>query len=184
MSLKNLVNKTVVWGYDKGICHAQNSDKQLLKTVEEVGELYEGLMTNNREEVIDAIGDALVTQILFIECLTVKGGDYNTTPADLIDSASASAEPMSNFIETVTAELLATNVSIAVSKVASSYLKREQNKELLFTNIFDLCDMLSSAALQVGSTAEECLQVAYDVISKRTGNTVDGVFLKDAANDI
>lgn len=30
-----------------------------------------------------------------------------------------------------------------------------------------------------GWTIEECLQVAYDVISKRTGKMVDGVFVKD-----
>lgn len=30
-----------------------------------------------------------------------------------------------------------------------------------------------------GWTLEECLQVAYDVISKRTGKMVNGVFVKD-----
>ena len=30
-----------------------------------------------------------------------------------------------------------------------------------------------------GWTLEECLQHAYDVISKRTGEMVDGVFVKD-----
>ena len=30
-----------------------------------------------------------------------------------------------------------------------------------------------------GWTLEECLQVAYDVIAKRTGKMVDGVFVKD-----
>lgn len=30
-----------------------------------------------------------------------------------------------------------------------------------------------------GWTLEECLQVAYDVIAKRTGKMIDGVFVKD-----
>ena len=30
-----------------------------------------------------------------------------------------------------------------------------------------------------GFTLEECLQMAYDTISKRTGRIVDGVFVKD-----
>lgn len=34
-----------------------------------------------------------------------------------------------------------------------------------------------------GWTLEECLQVAYDVISKRTGKMVDGVFVKDGRNE-
>lgn len=34
-----------------------------------------------------------------------------------------------------------------------------------------------------GWTLEECLQVAYDVISKRTGKMVDGVFVKDRGGE-
>lgn len=34
-----------------------------------------------------------------------------------------------------------------------------------------------------GWTLEECLQVAYDVISKRTGKMVDGVFVKDGRGE-
>ncbi len=34
-------------------------------------------------------------------------------------------------------------------------------------------------AKQCGFSAEECLQAAYDVIKNRTGETVNGVFIKD-----
>jgi len=34
-----------------------------------------------------------------------------------------------------------------------------------------------------GWTLEECLQHAYDVISKRTGKMVDGVFVKDGRGE-
>ena len=34
-----------------------------------------------------------------------------------------------------------------------------------------------------GWTLEECLQVAYDVISKRTGKMVNGTFVKDRGGE-
>ena len=39
--------------------------------------------------------------------------------------------------------------------------------------------MLNDLAMYFGSTLEECLQIAYDVISKRTGQTINGQFYKD-----
>jgi NTP pyrophosphatase (non-canonical NTP hydrolase) len=38
-------------------------------------------------------------------------------------------------------------------------------------------------ASMYGWTLEECLQAAYDVISKRTGKMVDGVFVKDGRGE-
>lgn len=35
-----------------------------------------------------------------------------------------------------------------------------------------------------GMTTQQCLQAAYDVISKRTGEMVDGTFVKDIPADI
>ena len=39
--------------------------------------------------------------------------------------------------------------------------------------------MLNDLAMYFGSTLEECLQIAYNVISKRTGQTINGQFYKD-----
>ena len=39
--------------------------------------------------------------------------------------------------------------------------------------------MLNDLAMCFGSTLEECLQIAYEVISKRTGQTINGQFYKD-----
>ena len=39
--------------------------------------------------------------------------------------------------------------------------------------------MLNDLAMYFGSTLEECLQIAYDVISKRTWQTINGQFYKD-----
>ena len=40
-------------------------------------------------------------------------------------------------------------------------------------------DYLNDLATDLGHNLEECAQLAYDKISKRTGKTIDGQFIKD-----
>ena len=88
-----------MWAKDKGILDNATPIKQALKTQEEVTELLNAIVDNDRTEIIDAIGDIMVTLII---------------------------------------------------------QAKMQNLDLF-----------------------ECLQSAYNVISKRTGKMVNGQFLKD-----
>lgn len=63
-----------------------------------------------------------------------------------------------------------------VGEVASA-LARGQHAELK-DGIGDVVVTLIILAQQNGLTIEDCLQTAYDVISKRTGKMIDGVFVK------
>ena len=58
--------------YDKGILVKDNAPKQMLKVLEEVGETSEKLLKNNRDEIVDGIGDSFVTLII----LSVRNWDY------------------------------------------------------------------------------------------------------------
>lgn len=87
------------WAKDKGILDKATPMKQAMKTQEELTELCNAILDNDREEIKDAIGDIIVTLII-------------------------------------------------------------------------------QAKMQ-GMTIEECLNAAYDVISKRTGKMVNGQFVKD-----
>ncbi len=87
------------WAKEKGILDNATPIKQAIKTQEELTELINAIVDDNREEVIDAIGDIMVTLII-------------------------------------------------------------------------------QAKMQ-GLTIEECLESAYNIISKRTGKMVNGLFVKD-----
>jgi NTP pyrophosphatase (non-canonical NTP hydrolase) len=87
------------WAEEKGILAKATPMKQAMKTQEELTELCNAILDNNREEIKDAIGDIVVTLII-------------------------------------------------------------------------------QAKMQ-GMTIEECLNAAYDVISKRTGVMRNGQFYKD-----
>lgn len=115
MNYKELEKKVIEWADNKGILDKATPLAQARKTEEEVNELLEavghqqngektfvnskGKLVNTKDEVIDALGDVLVTIII-------------------------------------------------------------------------------GAELQ-GLQLENCLQSAYDVISKRTGKMIDGQFVKD-----
>lgn len=48
------------WAYEKGITLNGDPKTQLIKLYEESGELSQGILKNNQEDIIDAIGDCVV----------------------------------------------------------------------------------------------------------------------------
>ena len=97
--MKDLIKQVETWAADKGILKPDNSHKQCLKTLEELGEVSRALLRDDKPGLIDGIGDVTVTLII---------------------------------------------------------LAKQNNLDF-----------------------EECLKTAYDEIKDRTGETVDGVFVKD-----
>lgn len=59
MNLTELTTKIEMWATERGLDEAQ-PEKQMLKLVEEVGEIAEGLAKGNTDLVIDSIGDSYV----------------------------------------------------------------------------------------------------------------------------
>ena len=55
----------------------------------------------------------------------------------------------------------------------------KEDEELIKDAIGDVEVCLTILKNQLGYNQTECLQLAYDVISKRTGRTVNGTFIKD-----
>jgi len=65
--MKELEQKVIQWAIDRGIHHPSNAKNQLLKSFEEMGELARGILKDDRELIIDSIGDVLVTLIILSE---------------------------------------------------------------------------------------------------------------------
>ena len=79
-TFESLENSVLTWARDKGIMAKALPANQYKKHVEEVGELGEALILDNRDEIIDAIGDVLVTLIILAR---LKG----LSPTDCLLSA-------------------------------------------------------------------------------------------------
>ena len=67
MKIEQLQPLIIQWAKDKGILDKATAIKQALKTAEEVLELQNAILDNDREEIIDALGDILVTIIIGAE---------------------------------------------------------------------------------------------------------------------
>lgn len=62
--MKDLILRVEKWALDKGILDEATPMAQAIKTLEESSELIQAISLNDREEVIDAIGDIMVTVII------------------------------------------------------------------------------------------------------------------------
>lgn len=62
---EELEELVIQWGKERGLLDAENGNKQLIKTGEELGELFKAELENNQRDRVDAIGDVLVTLILY-----------------------------------------------------------------------------------------------------------------------
>ena len=60
MKLKNEFESVREWAKNKGIYEKGDLKTQTLKLIEEAGELSKSVLNNDKEEIIDAIGDCVV----------------------------------------------------------------------------------------------------------------------------
>jgi NTP pyrophosphatase (non-canonical NTP hydrolase) len=62
----------IAWATQKGILENGTAIAQAGKTIEEVNELVQAITVDDREEIIDALGDILVTIIIQAEMQGLK----------------------------------------------------------------------------------------------------------------
>ena len=72
MTFEELEQKVIEWAVDKGIMDKSDPKSQLLKTVSEIGELADAVNQDDMEELIDAVGDTLVTLIILCKMKNVE----------------------------------------------------------------------------------------------------------------
>lgn len=89
MTTQQLIERVRAWGADKGITgpNGKATDKtQFKKLMEEVWELYEGIMNDDQDECIDAIGDCAVVLILMANLRGVEFEDCLESAYNVIKS--------------------------------------------------------------------------------------------------
>lgn len=64
MSYAQIEMKVIQWGEDRQIVQHSNPYAQALKTLEEVQELLDAIQAKDKEAMIDAYGDILVTLVM------------------------------------------------------------------------------------------------------------------------
>ena len=67
----DLVEKIEQWAHDRNLVEGSDAKTQLLKTMEELGELAKAVGKNDKPQIVDGIGDVIVTLVIVaLQCGT------------------------------------------------------------------------------------------------------------------
>jgi len=65
MPFQELEERVLQWAQARKIIPNSNPTAQLMKTMSELGELADATLKNDRTEIVDGLGDVMVTLILY-----------------------------------------------------------------------------------------------------------------------
>lgn len=185
--MNDLINNVRLWFHAKGIIEKSNPLKQLEKTQEELTETRDAAIMlhqfdsefwqslgehgNKRHElynqIYDGIGDTMVTLIGVCEMWNKEISELVTNPTIEAYINGLPADRI-RILEELQSLLLRLYLFTATS-----------NSEAARVTMGMMVGCLFALSEQYGTTLEECLQQAYDVISKRSGTMIDGKFVKN-----
>lgn len=156
--------KTLVegWAKRKGILKHGTPAKQLLKTLEEITELHTAIEDDNLEEIEDAIGDVVVTLVIYAKMKSIAL--FPNGSEELSDSKGTAQDPY--FL------LDNCNKLMQLEKFTNDSIEKYYTVQMM---LFLLNQITNRFNLKIW----ECLHSAYKVISKRKGEMVNGTFVKD-----
>lgn len=150
------------WADKKGILEHGKPIKQLLKTLEEITELHTAIEDDNLEEIIDAIGDVVVTLIIYAKMKSITL--FPNGSEELSDSKGTAQDPY--FL------LDNCNKLLQLEKFTNDSIEKYYTVQMILF-------LLNQIANRFDLKVWECFHSAYKVISGRTGKVVNGTFVKD-----
>ncbi len=176
--VKDLFKRTIAWSAEKGIIKKSNLEKQLIYYGAELGELCDAYLKGNKEEVIDGIGDSLVTLVnsayFMAEKAKIGFDDFTDLFCDTLQpffKGEQRHEYFTSVEESTFEEVLSFQLSIdpthigfidwAIYNLISLEMKLTEEYNL------DSFEFLGS------------LEMALKVIEARKGKMENGVFMKE-----
>lgn len=177
MKFNELVENVKVWSVAKGLDKAEPI-KQMQKLSEEWGELNQAKAKSNPEQLKDSIGDVLV--VLIILCQQLNFEDIN----NLVDVSiyKERAEQLNLFGASTDKSLLLGTSEVGriagVLTIDNGIGKMNFQKMIIKRSIMNLIDVLDNIAIEENTSIIECFELAWNEIKGRTGQMVNGVFVK------
>jgi NTP pyrophosphatase (non-canonical NTP hydrolase) len=154
------------WARDRKIIPNSNLKAQQLKLGEEVGELVLGVRKNDKDLIIDSIGDTYVVATIILGLLDVNIEDLEHSQNEFYDDIRNRANAIYW-------------VQNSVGDIAKYILRSKENK--MIEKVKDLLDDLNAVAIHFETNLDECIMRAYNEIKDRKGYLrEDGIFVKEA----
>lgn len=146
------------WFIDRNL-HEANPVKQFEKLMEETGELFEGIAKDKPALIKDALGDMQVV-LIGLEQQIKNGAEIEASPQEM--------------------ELLASSLGELAQKLHKHIFHSETQLPFIRPELLSLHSSIHAVAIHNLTTADSCLQLAYNEIKDRKGKMIDGVFVKEA----
>jgi hypothetical protein len=162
--LLRTANMVVAWAEARNLIKGSDPKSQTLKTVSEFGELAQAIINEDRDLIVDGIGDTLVTQIIVSAQLGVDFGLCLQVANMMGETPSGSAQKNSLCCASV--------LGCMADNVLKGQVGTFQTNLSAFLHFLqNICDLY---ALEMAA----CLEYAYDEIKDRLGVMYNGAFIK------
>lgn len=146
--------------------HSGDPSRQVLKLLEEQGELAGAIARDNRDEMIDAIGDVTVVAVVLTKQLSIQIDLWKIFEKYMESGQEKPDEPFA---------VMALAGSVA-SLANAIYCEQTDT-------IYDAIKQVVFRTIHMATTLNidfiEAVQSAYDEIKDRKGTLVNGVFIKE-----
>ncbi|MDY5106190.1 MAG: MazG-like family protein [Actinobacillus minor] len=163
--MNQLIQQIEQWAEDRNLIKGSTPQKQMLKLMEEFGELCGGVAKNKPEVIKDSIGDCFVALVILTKQLRVE-----------LDFGYLFSETYKNLQNTNDDPTLSTLLFISRSGKLADCIGYHDDPILEIAGLFSLLTLISS---KLYLDLSDCVQHAYDQIKDRKGKLIDGVFVKE-----
>lgn len=157
------IQNVVDWAREKGLFEKSTPIKQFMKTQAEWGEFCDDYLKENYDAAKVELGDCLVTSIIWA---TQRGFD-----PDIIDDLMGSYKRIQ---EGNIDRLIVCDVPQKLSLIGGGLYC----SEAIVMYMSELYEDLNVIAYSMDTTLDDCLHLAYNKISKRSGEMKNGSFIK------
>ena len=168
MRLKTAQKRTKQWASDRGLLDTADASKSALWVAALAGELVQAMLKGKHDEIVDGIGDTLVTLANYAQICTQEQR-WGTSPWCAQAWASAS-------VHRLPAMECAGMLMCQVGHICNAPNAQGLRNRDACIEAFKL---LKTIADHYETTLPTCWEWALDEIEGRKGRTVDGVFVKD-----
>ncbi|WP_009875299.1 MazG-like family protein [Actinobacillus pleuropneumoniae] len=162
--MQQLIKQVEQWADDRNLIDGSNPKKQMLKLMEEFGELCGGIAKNKPEVIKDSIGDCLVVTII-LAC-QMKASRWFIDKA-LVDSDCS----------TENNEFICMRLAGVLGNLSKLIIFRNgiYNINEVYSNFYEIVYFLNKLAINKEINLESCLSLAWQEIKDRKGRMIDGV---------
>lgn len=165
MTINELNTLIIEWAKERELDTKGTVEAQAIKTVEELSELIKAICKDNKDEIIDSIGDVYVT--LVIGSMLVK---HNMNPLERLLKLAFDEEGIEEckkLDKKYKLMRLVKHMEMVLAYKYSPAVVRELTYQLMKTAYSYDLDFV------------ECVESAYNTIKDRHGKLIDGMYVKD-----